>query len=131
MATNLGAVINILRVRDGREGFDFPSHNHHTIMIHESREPILSVWNGSRKVAEVLIRKQSKHESFTEMRVAIIGNVDAGKSTLLGVLSRGGLDNGRGKARASVFRHKHEIESGRTSDVSREVLGFDRFSSPL
>jgi len=51
--------------------------------------------------------------------------VDAGKSTMLGVLVKGGLDDGRGKARVNLFRHKHEIESGRTSSVGMEIMGFD------
>lgn len=38
-------------------------------------------------------------QDFVEIRVACVGNVDAGKSTTLGVLTRGGLDDGRGKAR--------------------------------
>lgn len=59
-------------------------------------------------------------------RVAVVGNVDAGKSTLLGVLTHGELDNGRGFARQKLFRHKHEIESGRTSSVGNDILGFDR-----
>ena len=58
-------------------------------------------------------------------RVAVVGNVDAGKSTLLGVLTHGGLDNGRGLARQKLFRHKHELESGRTSSVGNDILGFD------
>jgi elongation factor 1-alpha len=33
-----------------------------------------------------------------------MGNVDAGKSTLVGVLTSGRLDDGRGLARARVFR---------------------------
>ena len=45
------------------------------------------------------------------------GNVDAGKSTLLGVLTHGVLDDGRGIARQKLFRHKHEVETGRTSSV--------------
>ncbi|KAK3615109.1 GTP-binding protein 1, partial [Elasticomyces elasticus] len=57
--------------------------------------------------------------------VAVVGNVDAGKSTLLGVLVKGGLDDGRGKMRVNLFRHKHEIESGRTSSVGMEIMGFD------
>lgn len=59
-----------------------------------------------------------------EVRVAVVGNVDAGKSTTLGVLTRGGLDDGRGKARVALFRHPHEIETGRTSSVGGEILGF-------
>jgi GTPase len=51
--------------------------------------------------------------------------VDAGKSTMLGVLVKGNLDDGRGKARVNLFRHKHEIESGRTSSVGMEIMGFD------
>lgn len=55
----------------------------------------------------------------------MIGNVDVGKSTLLGVLTQGELDNGRGRARLNLFRHLHEIESGRTSSISHEILGFN------
>ena len=51
--------------------------------------------------------------------------MDAGKSTLLGVLTHGELDNGRGHARQKLFRHKHEMESGRTSSVGNDILGFD------
>ena len=57
--------------------------------------------------------------------MAVVGNVDAGKSTLLGVLTHGELDNGRGHARQKLFRHKHEAESGRTSSVGSDILGFD------
>ena len=44
---------------------------------------------------------------------------------MLGVLVKGTLDDGRGKARLNLFRHKHEIESGRTSSVGMEIMGFD------
>lgn len=33
----------------------------------------------------------------------------------------GALDDGRGRARIGLFRHKHEIETGRTSSVGMEV----------
>lgn len=33
----------------------------------------------------------------------------------------GGLDDGRGRARVGLFRHKHEVETGRTSSVGMEV----------
>lgn len=56
---------------------------------------------------------------------ATIGNVDSGKSTIVGVLTRDMLDDGRGKARAQVFRHTHEKESGRTSAVGIEIMGID------
>ncbi|XP_046854651.1 GTP-binding protein 1-like [Xenia sp. Carnegie-2017] len=77
------------------------------------------------KIVEYLLRNTVKDEDFIEVRVAVVGNVDAGKSTLLGVLTHGELDNGRGFARQKLFRHKHEVESGRTSSVGNDILGFD------
>ncbi|KAA8568889.1 hypothetical protein MFRU_017g00760 [Monilinia fructicola] len=75
---------------------------------------------------KVLIRQHpASVEEVIETRIAVVGNVDAGKSTMLGVLVKGGLDDGRGKARINLFRHKHEIESGRTSSVGMEIMGFD------
>jgi GTPase len=75
---------------------------------------------------KVLIRQPAETiEEMAEIRMAVVGNVDAGKSTMLGVLVKGGLDDGRGKARVNLFRHKHEIESGRTSSVGLEIMGFD------
>lgn len=74
---------------------------------------------------QYLVRSKVDDNDFTEIRVAVVGNVDAGKSTLLGVLTHGELDNGRGFARQRLFRHKHEIESGRTSSVGNDILGFD------
>ncbi|XP_064599993.1 GTP-binding protein 2-like [Liolophura sinensis] len=78
-----------------------------------------------RKALEILVRKVPDDQQFIDLRVAVLGNVDAGKSTLLGVLSQGQLDNGRGRARLNLFRHLHEIQSGRTSSISHEILGFN------
>ena len=75
---------------------------------------------------KLLIRQSpATVEDVIETRIAVVGNVDAGKSTMLGVLVKGNLDDGRGKARVNLFRHKHEIESGRTSSVGMEIMGFD------
>ncbi|RXG52841.1 GTP-binding protein 1 [Armadillidium vulgare] len=74
---------------------------------------------------QYLVRKRADVQDFMEVRVAVVGNVDAGKSTLLGVLTHGELDNGRGFARMKLFRHKHEMETGRTSSVGNDILGFD------
>lgn len=46
-------------------------------------------------------------EEIMEVRVAVVGNVDAGKSTTLGVLTRGGLDDGRGKVSTSSSTPPH------------------------
>ncbi|KAL6165984.1 hypothetical protein ACJQWK_07356 [Exserohilum turcicum] len=75
---------------------------------------------------KMILRKRPESvDDVIETRIAVVGNVDAGKSTMLGVLVKGGLDDGRGKARVNLFRHKHEIESGRTSSVGMEIMGFD------
>ncbi|XP_076638625.1 GTP-binding protein 1 isoform X2 [Colletes latitarsis] len=76
-------------------------------------------------VGQYLVRQRLDRQDFLEIRVAVVGNVDAGKSTLLGVLTHGELDNGRGLARQKLFRHKHEAETGRTSSVGNDILGFD------
>lgn len=80
-------------------------------------------WSG-KSLRLMLRRKPDGAEDLLETRVAVVGNVDAGKSSLLGVLTKSKLDDGRGRARVSLFRHKHEIETGRTSSAGNEILGF-------
>lgn len=98
MAHQLGAETQVLREADGKEG----------------------------RVAQVLVRKVPKAlEDYVDIRIAVAGNVDSGKSTLVGVLTgSGALDNGRGLARSQIFTHKHELETGRTSAVSQAIIGF-------
>ena len=81
--------------------------------------------DGDKRTEQWLVRRKADTRDFMEIRVAVVGNVDAGKSTLLGVLTHGELDNGRGHARLKLFRHKHEAETGRTSSVGNDILGFD------
>jgi GTPase len=44
---------------------------------------------------------------------------------MIGNLISGQNDNGRGLTRNFVFKHKHELETGRTSSIAHEILGFD------
>lgn len=60
-----------------------------------------------------------------DIRIAVIGNVDSGKSTLVGVLTKGIMDDGRGSARMKVFNFGHEAQNGRTSSIGQEIMGFD------
>ncbi|XP_029480861.1 GTP-binding protein 2-like isoform X1 [Oncorhynchus nerka] len=103
MAEKVGADITLLRERE----VDYDSDRN------------------CRKISEVLVRKVPDDQQFLDLRVAVLGNVDSGKSTLLGVLTQGELDNGRGRARLNLFRHLHEIQTGRTSSISFEILGFN------
>lgn len=70
--------------------------------------------------------KQTNSIGINEfVKVGVVGNVDSGKSTLVGVLSKGMLDDGRGSARLKVFNYPHEASNGRTSSVGHEILGYD------
>jgi hypothetical protein len=53
-------------------------------------------------LVDALVRQRPKSRPALEVRVAVVGNVDSGKSTLVGVLTRGALDDGRGLARSKV-----------------------------
>nr|CDS29131.2 gtp binding protein 2 [Hymenolepis microstoma] len=96
------------------------------------RECTLSSPDGSsasspqRKAIELQAKwKVSINQGIPDMRVAMLGSVDVGKSTLLGILTEGIMDDGRGRARLNIFCHLHEVQSGRTSSLSSEVIGFD------
>lgn len=77
-----------------------------------------------RKVAEVMVRV-FREQVPIEINIAVMGHVNAGKSTLTGVLISGKYDDGNGSLRAVVARHLHEVISGRTSSISMRLLGFN------
>lgn len=62
--------------------------------------------------------------SIEQLRVSLIGATMSGKSSLLGTLLTATLDNGRGKSRLSLLKHRHEIVSGMTSSVTQELIGY-------
>lgn len=59
-----------------------------------------------------------------EVCIIMAGSVDSGKSSFIGVISTGKLDDGNGSARGAVAKHPHEIKTGKTSDISTKVLQF-------
>ncbi|GAB7361311.1 hypothetical protein MBLNU230_g1368t1 [Neophaeotheca triangularis] len=63
-----------------------------------------------------------------QLRVTLTGPTMSGKSSLLGSLTTSTLDNGRGKSRLSMLKHRHEISSGVTSSVTQEMLGYSDLS---
>lgn len=77
--------------------------------------------------AAVLSETQS---SVEQLRVSLIGATMSGKSSLLGTLSTATLDNGRGKSRLSLLKHRHEIASGMTSSVTQELIGYRDIIEP-
>ncbi|VVU94810.1 Elongation factor Tu GTP binding domain [seawater metagenome] len=60
-----------------------------------------------------------------KIKIAVCGPVDAGKSSLIGVLTSKQLDDGRGLARKRVLKHKHELDSGRTSNITFNNLIYE------
>lgn len=77
-----------------------------------------------KAVYEVLVREHND-DKYIDVKVSIAGNVDSGKSTFLGIITNGKLDNGRGSARLSVFNYPHEVKTGRTSSIGHHILGFN------
>ena len=70
---------------------------------------------GAPDSSVLLLRRRASVGAPLELRIAVIGNVDTGKSTLVGVLTRGCsvLDDGRGSARSKVAKHAHgAVERG-------------------
>ncbi|KAJ2426246.1 hypothetical protein GGF47_002231, partial [Coemansia sp. RSA 2524] len=101
-----------------------PEGKKHARAIVEKTKPVS---NGAARTVSYLVRRRPQRiEDMLEVRVAVVGNVDAGKSTMLGVLTQGALDDGRGLARLALFKHKHEVDTGRTSSVGMEILGFNK-----
>lgn len=63
---------------------------------------------------------------YVDIRIAVAGNPDSGKSSTVGSLITGKMDNGSGSARSSVLNHQHEIANkGRTSSISYKMIGFN------
>mmetsp|Transcript_21067 Transcript_21067/g.66225 ORF Transcript_21067/g.66225 Transcript_21067/m.66225 type:complete len:559 (+) Transcript_21067:97-1773(+) len=71
------------------------------------------------------VKRREVSEAAPRPRVCVIGAVSAGKSTLIGVLATGALDDGRGSARAAVLRHGHEVAAEGTTSAIAEVAARD------
>lgn len=100
MTSNIGATINKIEYLKGKEGM----------------------------VAEITISKpfEEEEKNLMEIRVGLIGEEDSGKSTLVGCLISDKRDNGKGLTRTNVFRHRHEINCGKTSSFTHQIIGFDK-----
>lgn len=83
-----------------------------------------------KSIYEVLIREYNP-KKYIDIKVAIAGSVDCGKSTYLAVMVSGKKDDGRGSARLSVFNFPHEVETGRTSSIAQHIVGYDKNGDPV
>ena len=75
------------------------------------------------RLQEVLIGKKNLDKK-DHMLVGVAGHVDHGKSTLVGTLTTGNLDNGSGRTRIFLDLQKHEMERGLSADLSFAIYGF-------
>lgn len=73
--------------------------------------------NGHGVVAQVHIRQTTAEQQFVDVRAFVLGDSGSGKSTLIACLISGCKDNGRGSARLELFRHSHEVVTGRTATM--------------
>ena len=82
------------------------------------------------------LRLPDSDNGYDEITIAIVGNVDSGKSSLCGILSHPSLrdnknniseilDDGNGLSRKRVLNLSHEKETGRTSSISYNYMVFD------
>ena len=88
----------------------------------------LAVLNLAKEIEEnkaMDIKGLIRSEKCQVVKLAVTGNVDSGKTTLVGVLAKGVTDDGRGGARAKVFNFHHEAKNGRTASIGQEIMGFD------
>jgi elongation factor 1-alpha len=80
---------------------------------------------GKGEVAKVIITRQTNGKR-KHMLIGVAGHVDHGKSTLIGSITTGALDNGSGGTRIFLDVQKHEIERGLSADLSFAVYGFQQ-----
>ncbi len=78
----------------------------------------------------MLVLERSRIEK-EHLLVAVAGHVDHGKSTLVGTLVSGELDDGTGKTRRYLDTRKHEIERGLSAELSYAVYGFTSSGEPV
>ena len=148
MAASLGCVVEVLRkvivgdcewteALSGEEQADWKTHKDKLWVAEALVHPNLDSSAEITRVASSLrldehgpstsdadTRTEIAQSKTEQLRVSLTGSSTSGKSSLLGTLSTSTLDNGRGKSRLSLLRHRHEIASGVTSSVAQELIGY-------
>jgi GTPase len=148
MAASLGCVVEVLRkvivgdcewteALSGEEQADWKTHKDKLWVAEALVRPNLDSSAEITRVASSLrldehgpstsdadTRTEIAQSKTEQLRVSLTGSSTSGKSSLLGTLSASTLDNGRGKSRLSLLRHRHEIASGVTSSVAQELIGY-------
>uniref|UniRef100_A0A6C0E8U5 Tr-type G domain-containing protein n=1 Tax=viral metagenome TaxID=1070528 RepID=A0A6C0E8U5_9ZZZZ len=127
MALNLDAEVKILtknnvgRTLKGLEKYLQNPYFRNIVGFDEKTEESYE----DRFAADIEVKFNTDYQ-YQSITIGMAGNVDSGKSTLLGVLTSGELDDGKGFARASIANHRHEIDTGNTSSRSYHIMGYDK-----
>ncbi|OHF01367.1 GTP-binding protein [Colletotrichum orchidophilum] len=99
---------------------DYSTNNAHAGDLGEGHSEVKE----SPRATEPVVQPSRGRSTTDQLRITLTGPTTSGKSTLLGTLSTGTVDNGRGKSRISLFKHRHEVASGLTSSVAQELIGY-------
>ncbi len=73
---------------------------------------------------EITIRNNYVNIDFYEKRIVFLGESKVGKSTLISVMTKNIVDDGKGSARLALFNHKHEMFTGITSSISIQYFDY-------
>lgn len=101
-------------------------HNKHSINNYSQNNNSLGTIPDFPEEVEKVSAEQ---QLITDKAIVFCGSVDAGKSSVLSVLSTNILDDGNGSARVYAANHNHEVQSGKTSSVSTRILKFPNGST--
>ncbi|KAI8332210.1 P-loop containing nucleoside triphosphate hydrolase protein [Chlamydoabsidia padenii] len=139
MAEALNAEVSIVRELKINKSMEDPKKNYKQMNGGKKKQDYYLDSNGNHKqqqqqeeneeercVIEAMVRQRTSIDlpSYTDIRVAIVGDTGSGKSTFLAHISHGIKDTGHGTARISLLRHPHEIETGNTSCIAHEMIGY-------
>ncbi|KAH7138247.1 hypothetical protein B0J11DRAFT_587412 [Dendryphion nanum] len=123
MAASLGCIVSVQRmVQVG----DCEWYDNTGLYLNVQK----TIRTGKLWVVEALVRPDQIPErtipfdTTQQIRMSLTGATASGKSSLLGSLTTATLDNGRGKSRLSLLKHRHEIASGMTSSITQELIGY-------
>jgi elongation factor 1-alpha len=125
IATSLGArtkILNHTNIGNSIENLGVNINNYffkNILGISEDDKPI-----PDRFIVSIEVVSHSSEIEYETITVGVMGNVNAGKSTLIGTLVTNQNDNGKGRNRTYVTTHLHELTSGRTSSIGQIIMGY-------
>ncbi|KAI1504333.1 GTP-binding protein [Biscogniauxia marginata] len=135
MAASLGCRVEVQRMKavgtcewiGGSDPSLKPQLQHADLWVAEAL--VMPILNSQARSSDGSTEQADGHprrgvSTIEQLRISLTGPTTSGKTTLLGTISNGLLDNGRGSSRINLLRHRHEVASGRTSSIAQELIGY-------